>query len=66
MPYELSFTKPLGAIDKPHHIEFCTGGTYKGDPKAMFEAMWTFETVGGQTKVTIRLFFLLRRHAIWR
>jgi hypothetical protein len=23
----------------------------------MFEAMWTFEAVGGQTKVTIRLFF---------
>ena len=31
------------AIEKPHRIEFCTGGTYKGDPKAKFEAIWTFE-----------------------
>jgi uncharacterized protein YndB with AHSA1/START domain len=45
------------AIEKPHRIEFCTGGTYKGDPKAMFEAIWTFEAVAAQTKVTIHLLF---------
>jgi len=45
------------AIDKPHRIEFCTGGTYKGDPNAIFEAIWTFEVVDGQTKVTIHLLF---------
>jgi uncharacterized protein YndB with AHSA1/START domain len=45
------------AIEKPHRIEFCTGGTYKGDPKAKFEAIWTFEAVDAQTKVTIHLLF---------
>jgi len=45
------------AIEKPHRIEFCTGGTFKGDPKAMFEATWTFESVDAQTKVTIHLLF---------
>ncbi len=45
------------AIEKPHRIEFCTGGTYKGDPKAVFEAIWTFEAVAAQTKVTIHLLF---------
>ncbi len=45
------------AIDKPKRIELCNGGTHKGDPKANFDATWTFEVVNGKTRVTIHLLF---------
>ncbi len=44
-------------INKPQRIEFCVGGTHKGDPNAVFESTWTFEVVDGKTKVTIHMIF---------
>lgn len=45
------------AIDKPQRIELCNDGKHKGDPNANFDAIWTFDVVGKQTRVTIHLFF---------
>jgi uncharacterized protein YndB with AHSA1/START domain len=45
------------AIVKPERIEYSHGGRRKGDPEAQFDATWTFETVGEQTKVTMRALF---------
>ena len=45
------------AIVEPERIEFSNGGKHKGDPNANFDATWTFEVMGKQTKVTIHLFF---------
>ena len=44
-------------IVKPERIELSNGGKRKGDPSANFDATWTFEVVGKQTKVTIHLLF---------
>lgn len=45
------------AIVKPERIEFLHGGTSKGDPDVQFDATWTFEALGNQTRVTIRAVF---------
>lgn len=45
------------AIVEPERIELSNGGKHKGDPNANFDATWTFEVVGKQTKVIIHLFF---------
>ena len=45
------------ACTKPERIEFSHGGGRKGDPAAQFDATWTFEAVGAQTKVTIYMLF---------
>jgi uncharacterized protein YndB with AHSA1/START domain len=45
------------AIVKPERIEYSHGGGRKGDPAAQFDATWTFEVVGKQTKVTIYMLF---------
>lgn len=45
------------AIVKPERIEYSHGGGRKGDPDAQFDAMWTFEVAGMQTKVTLRAIF---------
>jgi uncharacterized protein YndB with AHSA1/START domain len=45
------------AIVKPERIELSNGGRHKGDPNANFDATWTFEALGAQTKVTIHLLF---------
>ncbi len=45
------------AIVKPERIEFLHGGTSKGDPAVQFDATWTFEALGNQTRVTIRAVF---------
>ena len=44
-------------IVQPECIEFSNGGSRKGDPNANFDATWTFEVVGKQTRVTIHLLF---------
>lgn len=40
-------------IVKPERIKYSHGGSKKGGPAAQFEATWTFETVGKQTRVTL-------------
>lgn len=52
-PNKSTFT----AIVKHERIEYSHGGGRKGDPAVQFEATWTFETVGKQTKVTLRALF---------
>jgi uncharacterized protein YndB with AHSA1/START domain len=52
-PNKCTFT----AIVKPERIEFSHGGGRKGDPAAQFDATWTFEALGKQTKVTMLLLF---------
>jgi uncharacterized protein YndB with AHSA1/START domain len=52
-PNKSTFT----AIVKPERIEFSHGGGRKGDPAAQFDATWTFEAIGEQTKVTMHLLF---------
>lgn len=44
-------------VVKPERIVFEHGGAKKGGPAAVFEATWTFEDVGGKTKVTGRMVF---------
>lgn len=44
-------------IVKPQRIEFSHGGTAKGDPSAQFDAIWTFDALGKQTRVTMRAIF---------
>ncbi|MGA7750014.1 MAG: SRPBCC domain-containing protein [Gallionella sp.] len=44
-------------IVKPERIEYSHGGGRKGDPAAQFDATWTFEALGKQTKVTIHMLF---------
>jgi uncharacterized protein YndB with AHSA1/START domain len=45
------------AVIKPERIEFSHGGSRKGDPAAQFDATWTFEALGAQTRVTIYMLF---------
>jgi uncharacterized protein YndB with AHSA1/START domain/uncharacterized glyoxalase superfamily protein PhnB len=45
------------AIAKPERIEYSHGGGHKGDHAAQFDAIWTFEALGNQTKVTMRGIF---------
>lgn len=52
-PNKSTFT----AIVKPERIEYSHGGGRKGDPAAQFDATWTFEVVGNQTRVTMRAVF---------
>jgi uncharacterized protein YndB with AHSA1/START domain len=40
-------------IVKPERIKYSHGGGTKGKPGAHFEATWTFEAVGKQTRVTL-------------
>jgi uncharacterized protein YndB with AHSA1/START domain len=40
-------------IVKPERIKYSHGGSKKGGPAAQFEATWTFEMVGKQTRVTL-------------
>ena len=44
-------------VVKPERIVFSHGGGRKGDPGAQFEATWTFEAQGNQTKLTLKLVF---------
>jgi uncharacterized protein YndB with AHSA1/START domain len=41
----------------PERIVFAHGGSRPGGPEADFIATWTFETIGDQTRVTIRMVF---------
>lgn len=52
-PNKSTFT----AIVKLERIEYSHGGARKGDPAAQFDATWTLEVVGKQTKVTMHLLF---------
>ena len=53
-------------VVKPERIVFSHGGGRKGDPGAQFEATWTFEAQGNQTKLTLKRSSLLLRRAILR
>ncbi len=44
-------------VVKPERIVYSHGGGRKGDPEAQFEATWTFEELGGKTKLTNRMLF---------
>ncbi len=44
-------------VVKPERICFSHGGGRKGDPAAQFEATWTFESLGDQTRLTIHMLF---------
>ncbi len=44
-------------VVKPERICFSHGGSRKGDPATQFEATWTFEALGGQTRLTIHMVF---------
>ena len=44
-------------VVKPERIVFSHGGARKGDAGAQFEATWTFESQGNQTRLTLRLEF---------
>ena len=52
-PNKSTFT----AIVKHERIEYSHGGGKKGDPAAQFDATWTFEVIGNQSRVTIRMLF---------
>ena len=41
----------------PERIVFAHGGSRPGGPEANFVATWTFEAIGGTTRVTIRMVF---------
>ena len=44
-------------IVKPDRIKYSHGGGAKGKPGVQFEATWTFDVVGTQTKVTLHSIF---------
>lgn len=44
-------------IVKPERIKYSHGGSKKGGPAVQFEATWTFEAVGKQTRVTLHQLF---------
>lgn len=44
-------------VVKPERICFSHGGSRQGDPDTQFEATWTFEDMGGKTRLTIRMVF---------
>jgi uncharacterized protein YndB with AHSA1/START domain len=44
-------------IVKPERIVFSHGGAREGGPGAHFVATWTFEALGKQTRLTMRLVF---------
>jgi uncharacterized protein YndB with AHSA1/START domain len=44
-------------VVKPERIVYSHGGGKKGAPGANFEATWTFEKQGNQTRLTIRMVF---------
>lgn len=44
-------------VVKPERIVFSHGGAKEGGPGVHFEATWTFEALGGKTRVTGRLLF---------
>jgi len=44
-------------IVKPDRIKYSHGGGTKGKPGVQFEATWTFDVVGTQTKVTLHSIF---------
>lgn len=44
-------------VVKPERICFSHGGSKKGDPATQFEATWTFEAIGKQTRLTIHMVF---------
>jgi uncharacterized protein YndB with AHSA1/START domain len=45
------------AVVKPERIEYSHRGGSKGDPAAQFDATWTFDAVGAQTKVILHMLF---------
>jgi uncharacterized protein YndB with AHSA1/START domain len=44
-------------VVRPERIVMAHGGEKKGGPSVQFEATWTFEALGNQTRVTIRQVF---------
>ncbi len=44
-------------VVKPERICYLHGGEKKGDPAVQFEATWTFEDLGGKTRLTIHSVF---------
>lgn len=44
-------------VVKPERIVFAHGGGRAGEPGASFISTWTFEALGNQTRVTIRMVF---------
>lgn len=52
-PNRSVFTEVL----KPERIVFSHGGEKRGDAGVQFESTWTFEALGEQTRVTIRMVF---------
>ena len=44
-------------VVKPERIVFSHGGAKKGGPGANFVSTWTFEDVGGKTRLTVRMVF---------
>jgi uncharacterized protein YndB with AHSA1/START domain len=44
-------------VVKPERIVYSHGGGKKGGPGVQFEARWTFDALGDQTRVTIRMLF---------
>jgi uncharacterized protein YndB with AHSA1/START domain len=44
-------------VVKPERISYTHGGSKKGSPEVSFEATWTFEDLGGKTRVTGRSLF---------
>lgn len=45
------------SIVKPEHVEYSHGGGRKGDAATQFDASWTFEALGNQTRLTMRAVF---------
>ena len=52
-PNKSTFT----SIVKPEHVEYSNGGGRKGDAASQFDASWTFEALGNQTRLTMRAVF---------
>jgi uncharacterized protein YndB with AHSA1/START domain len=44
-------------VVKPERIVYTHGGGREGGPGASFVATWTFEAIGDQTRLTIRMVF---------
>ena len=44
-------------VVKPERIVYSHGGGKKGGPAAQFQATWTFEALGDQTKLTLQMVF---------
>lgn len=44
-------------VVEPERICFIHGGKKKGDPEVQFEATWTFEALGNNTRLTIHMVF---------